>query len=162
MSYKQTQASLKETDDRLFDAVVVSDNRKLLGEYLFDRVGFLSIADLVENSEVKTHVGAVLNKAEGFVGESLLDTEAEVDASEQVDQLDETAIANRVATERALSLAPELESSADELARGEVWNALARLRREIEFRLREIASVNGISNARRGARSLLRSSLGTS
>ncbi len=119
---------LKDATVTRFQRVLSSDNLSEIGSYLDDVIGQFEIREYVYSPKVSGRVDAYIEKLSEF-----LQTDAEVDAESKVAELPPPG-------ETQVPAGDELKRIEQELREGEVWNALARLRRHIEIRLREVAS----------------------
>ena len=131
-AYITQRRKLKEATEMQFRRVLSSDDLSEIGSYLDDVIGEFEIAEYVGNPTVSQRVDAYIEKLTEFV------------------QADFKPVEEEEAPERAPlgeALPPvgdELSRVLEELREGDAWNALARLRRHMEIRLRQVASRHDI------------------
>jgi hypothetical protein len=108
-------------------------NLRVLGSYFFDTLGQLPLAEYAEDTEARKVVSDAVRNVESFVDPD------RHSASEQTDAL------SRVDAQRVEA----------DIAAGDFWGGLSRLRRRIELSLRVAASKAGVHVDRLGAGQLL-------
>jgi len=112
----------------------------VLGSYLYDTLGSVEIEDIVADEGLSRKVRSVVTAAREYLG-----TDAgEADESERP-LFSGTGEVRRTAF-------PEARM---QLARGNVWNALASVRRDLEKALTQLAERRGLEIKRRGLGSLI-------
>lgn len=132
LGYLSQRDKLQETQKQQFHTILESDDLIYVGNYLDLVIGNFNIYEYATDSKVSETVDTYLEKLRLFVG-----TDAEVE--QQI---------REIGTPPKIEVSPEhpegIDSVLKELASGEIWNALARLRRHIEITLRELAKAKGI------------------
>ncbi len=131
-----THHKLREAQKQRFQSVLESDNLIVVGSYLDEVIGNCNVYEYVSNRNVSKTVDSYLEKLRFFVG---ADTEVE-------QQIRETKTPPKIKVPSSVS--DEFDKVLTELRSGEVWNALARLRRHIEITLRGIAKAKDIQLGR--------------
>ena len=129
---RSKEDKLKQADEKIFRKALNSDDLKILGSYVDKVIGKFSVCEYVSNPDVSNKVDSYLEKLKSFVG---TDTEVQTQIKE---------IEHPAEIRKPLKYPKELERVNAGLRTGEIWNALARLRRHIEITLREAAEVKGI------------------
>jgi hypothetical protein len=130
MRLQRTEA-MNITEATRLEAALNSNEIRVLGDYLYNDLGKVSLADFSSDDRVMARVDAVIASAEAFLGKP-------EDVPEHAEEPPSTI---REVEPPISEVFARVES---EIRSGEVWNGLARLRREIEIRLREIASANNL------------------
>lgn len=135
------RSAQKSTAQLAFETALNSDNIGTVSAYLNDRLGGVDMSTYVENRAIRERVDACLRRITTFLEPA---TELPDQAAEKAD--DSTDVSEATTVGRWGVLAEFLEPNADDppviqaamsdLRDGEVWNALARLRRDIDQRLR--------------------------
>lgn len=122
---------LRDTSIQRFETVLASSDIAVFDEYLNEVIGEFSLQSYVTNPTVAKRVDQFVHKLRDFVG-------SESDVREDIRRSDEVP---DILTfkERLVDLPPSLSQAAEEIYFGEIWNGLARLRREIEIKLRDLA-----------------------
>jgi hypothetical protein len=132
---RQTKAAIQRVDTTSPDAVLSSLDLDALGEYVYQTLGAIPISEYARDGGARHNIAAALQEIERFVTED----EAAVPAA-SADETTETSFAR---AQKAL-------------AEGDIWQALARLRRTIEIDLRSRAEQHGVEVTQRaGAGQLL-------
>src|SRR5208282_2815303 len=132
-TYKLQREKIKNAQNSAFDEAIESDNIKILGSFLEKNIGNFSVFEYVSNSEVSSKVDMYIEKIQKFVsnGNDFAPTNRKM--KDQTNVLDKYPI-----------ISPDSENNFDTFDDGETWNTLARLRRNIEVRLKKIADFNHI------------------
>lgn len=126
------------------ESVLQSDDLQALGEYMDDTLGGVSMLEYSSSSAVASRVDRFIERVQDFVGTS--DRMAE-----------KTEPVPEFLSARVHPSGDEFEDVLRELETGEPWNALARLRRQVERRLRALLGEPAVEGTRpRGAAQLLR------
>lgn len=128
---KNEKDKMAKAQEINFEAVLDSDDINVLGTYLDETLGRFNIHEYTESIKVGERVDKYLDKIQSFVG-TTENIPKEVGPKEV-----------ESAEEPVEGFSEEFQMILDELKTGEPWNALARLRRHIEMRLRDIASRQG-------------------
>lgn len=140
----RTLPKLRAAEEDKLDAALQSGDLTTLGEYLERSIGAFTVREYVDRPEVAQRLDVLLDRVQGFVGEP--------SGISEPSEAPLAAIEGREMLE-GVDLGPVLV----ELERGETWNALARLRREIEAQLNRVTSEWQVSSkTKRSAGSLLR------
>jgi hypothetical protein len=133
LSARRSQISkLREAEEKQFQAALASDDLTVVGNYLEENIGRFNVYEYVSNPTVSKRIDTYLERLRFFVG-----TDAELEQ-----QIRESEPPPEIEVPSALP--EEFERVLTELRTGEIWNALARLRRYIEIALREIAEARDI------------------
>jgi len=122
---------LRASKDAAFDAAVASNDLQTIGSYLFATLGQFTIAEYSGRPLVRSRVDQMLQKLRAFVG-----------TTDQVS--DRSAGLSDIAVPSSAGIPAELEDTIGQLTAGEQWNALARLRAELEALLRGLARGSGV------------------
>ena len=138
-----THSKLHKAQEQRFQSILESDNLTVVGSYLDDVIGNFNLYEYVSNRNVSERIDRYLEKLRSFIG-----TDAEVKQ-----QIKETKIPSKI--KERLVISDPFDRILTELRSGEIWNALARLRRYIEISLREIARAEDIRIERPTAGQLL-------
>lgn len=112
--------------EKEFNEIIKSDDINRLGSYLDDVIGKFTIYEYSSDSSISQRIDKYLEKITDFVG-----TNEEISKEEEPEF--ETPILD------TFPVSEEYEKIIIELREGEAWNALARLRRLIEMKLKTIA-----------------------
>lgn len=134
---------LKLLQAKEFESILETSDIKILGNYLDNEIGQMTISDYVDNKEINYKIETFINKLTRFVG-----TEEQIDKeeSEQSEIQKEPDFDQKRYKDFPFKgqLGEEFDKILSELFFGEAWNALARLRRFIEIKLRELCEQNNI------------------
>jgi len=131
LELKKRRKQLEAADEKRFQAVLESDSLKELGGYLDSAVGQFGVRDFAENEKVRERVTTFLGRLEDFVGlPEAVSAKPEKPVQEEPIQL---PLADS-----------ELEKVEMRIEQGELWDALATLRRAIEIRLTNFARDRGV------------------
>lgn len=149
---RQRNHILSITEEQKLDGVLSTDNLHQLGSYLDETLNDVTIFQYSTDPKVADRVDKYLQHVQNYLGttdeiekttESIRDKGVETDAN----SLDAVTA----------SLPRDLKLVVEELRTGEVWNALARLRRHTEILLRELARSRGLDDSQlRSAGQILR------
>lgn len=132
-SKRAEERQLKAMEERIFDNVLMSDDVAELGRYLDETLGTLTISEYCGNREMARRADSYISRIGDFVGT----------ATEIAQEKQETEQPEPRASSEEMSV--EFAKVVDDLRGGEVWNALARVRRHVELRLKERAGAVGIT-----------------
>ena len=149
-SRQDRKRKLREAESiRLGDVLQINELEDL-GQFLDMTIGKFNVAEYTENRTVAKTIDRYLDGVVDFLG-----TEEEVPDLKSVppehSQFDFHFVPHHAATNAALA------KVISELEDGEIWNALARLRREIEIFLRSIATKQGFKEQHlKGAGQMIR------
>lgn len=138
--------ALEKTKEDAFDIVLKSDSISEVGGYLYEGVGAFALHDYSSSPKVRQRVTRFLERLEAFVGGPEIESSPIALESRDIPELPHQ-------TPKPPS---DLLEAQRELLEGEVWNGLARIRRIIELRLRDIAQKHDVPSKRTGAGQLLR------
>lgn len=142
-SSRAIHRKLREAQESRFQSVLESDDLTVVGHYLDDVIGNFNVYEYVSNPKVSKTVNSYLEKLRFFVG---TDTEVE-------QQVEDTKVPPKIKVPPPIP--DEFDKILTELRSGEVWNALARLRRHVEITLRKVAKNNHVILEHPSAGSLL-------
>jgi hypothetical protein len=135
---------LNEVQEHEFQEVLSSDNILSLGQYLDDNLGGIPIRAYVQDRALAARFDHLLARLSEYVG-----------TTEGVREEQVTAPGIAMAPEPVPT--PEIAPVVRELETGERWNALAKLRRLLEQRLREYLATAGVpTDQRRSAGQMVR------
>jgi len=129
----------KAMEQSQFEKAIVSDDIKILGDYLYKTLGRVSIHQYSGSVNTADRLEKYLRRINEYLGRDLEIKASEVDANaiekRPVDVFDYAAIPGSLAL--AMS----------DLSRGKIWNGLARMRRDMEIKLSklDVASSGGKS-----------------
>lgn len=144
--HQGSRTALKEAQEAEFQAAVTSDNLKVLGSYLYEKVGLFTVYDYASNEEVRSRVTKLMEGIRVFIGEpEFIDPPPKPSAPELIGVELESA-----------ALAAEFHQAQHDIRAGNIWNALARLRRAVEIHLRRMAEERQLPSERASAKQLLR------
>ena len=118
---------LQESEESRFANVLESDNITDLGNYLDETIGQFTIHEYTSSSDIANRVDKYIERIQEFVG-----TEEQISSAPTTEPPEEIDLEYE-------NLPGEFRPIFEELRTGEPWNALARLRRLIEIRLRDKA-----------------------
>ena len=131
IAHRSANENLKRAKKLRLQQVLESADLTEVGRYMDDVVGNFSLGEYVSNSEATQTIDACLVRLENFVG-----TNVEKPA-------EATKAPPSSKPEKGLPSAPEeIRAALETLGAGEPWNALARVRRYLEIRLRDFARQN--------------------
>ncbi len=116
---------LTETSEQL---ALQSTDIHILGTYLYENVGNARISNYVRDDALRSRVTRALDAITSFVGSEPTEPESEVPESAAVRP---ELVSNTART--------EMERALNDIRFGETWNGLARIRRIVEIRLRELS-----------------------
>jgi len=136
------QRKLKALKKIEFKNVLSSSDIKVLGNYLDNEIGQMTISDYVDNNEINKRINTFINKLTQFIG-----TEEQIKREEEPEIKTIEKFEQKTFKEFPYhgKLGVEFDKIIDELFWGESWNALARLRRYIEITLKEIGAKNKLN-----------------
>jgi hypothetical protein len=141
--------SRREEKERRLEQVLESSDLAVIGGYLDEVVGQFSVYEYATSEQVASVVDRCLGRMRSFVA---LDAEIAREAEAPEGPPEVVPVAAR---------SGELQEALSEVRSGEVWNGLARVRRHIEMRLRDLAEARGVSvGSRESAGRLLSRLLG--
>lgn len=130
---KRAAEAIRRASSSTPDGAIAALNLQALGDYVYETLGRIPVADYASNPSARRDVTGALEEIERFLD----------DASE--------------GPQRPMQLDTEVAAARRALANGDVWQALARLRTAIEIDLRERARRNDLDVPERaGAGRLLR------
>lgn len=140
---KQKKSVIEKIESNKLDNVLKSDDINKLGNYLEQTLSEVSVYQYSKNPEVEKQFDRYLDKIKDYVG-----TTEEINREQIPEEPEhvEPEIGFRDVFPR---LSREYNSVIDELNNGDPWNALARLRRNIELKLQEVAEQEGIKKKQR-------------
>lgn len=144
LQVRNARRRLEAAKEREFLKALNSDAIEELGAYLDNVIGAFRIAEYAENPAARQRVDAYLGRIQTFVG--------------TIDELLGSPVPAAVPAPR-VQVSSTTEPLVQEVAHGETWNALAKLRRSIELRLRQIARDSQVSVSERGGAGRLLESL---
>ena len=127
---RHVRTKLKKADEADFEKVLASDEINTLGKYLDNTLGNFNIYEYASNSLISERVDKYIERIKEFVGT------VDVMRAEEVKlepEMEVTFVSER-------ELPDDFKPILNELRTGEPWNALARLRRLIEIKLRQFAT----------------------
>lgn len=130
-AWTQRIKKLREAKHQRLGEVLDSSDLGVVGSYLDEVIGGFNVYEYVTAEDVATTVDRYLDKLKWFVS-----TDADIARAAKL-------AGGGADPEDAVGMSDELKTSLHEVRWGEVWNGLARLRREIETRLRRIAAREG-------------------
>jgi hypothetical protein len=153
----RTTQARRGTEVARVDAVMESPDLALLGTYLYDQVGDVSLADLARDRRLNDQVDAVVARVIEFIGPEPEEHEpAEGDAVEAEGEPPlRGPAAVRPADDYDIASTPDLVLARSEILSGNVWNGLARLRRDLERSLRAIAEAYDVGDKTPGTLRLM-------
>lgn len=131
---KAAREKLHAAELSSFEAALASDDLNTLGRYLDEKIGAFDVSEYMNNREVADRVDRYVGRILVFLG-----TDEEVDEEERVARPGESTEAATLWLGEE-PFPPPFDSILREVETGEVWNALAKLRRHLEVELRHIAS----------------------
>ena len=131
IAWTQRTKKLREAKHQRFNEVLDSSDLGVVGSYLDEVIGGFNVYEYVRAEEVATTVDRYLDKLKWFVS-----TDADIARAAE-------SAGGGPEPEDAVGMSDELQTALREVRWGEVWNGLARLRREIETRLRSIGAREG-------------------
>lgn len=131
---ESTEHALAEARKPKVGQALRQGDLKGLGDYFFSTLGRLPLADYAEDAESRRVVSEAVRNVEAFIR---ADRSSISDDSEALVQVDE-------------------RRAEDEIAMGDLWAGLSRLRRRIELALRKAAKTADIPVMRMGPGQLLR------
>jgi hypothetical protein len=147
---------LRAAEEKDFQEALESDELLVLGNYLSSSLGRFTIHEYSTDENVRNRVNAMLSRLVEFIGSE--DVTPIKRATEQpgfssvIEDMPDLFPADSESPGKATPKArtfsdahdSEMARVAKSLEEGEIWDALARLRRVIEVRLRGVALRNGI------------------
>lgn len=132
-SHRAAKKKLHAAEAKSFEAALASDQLEILGEYLDTTIGAFDVSEYVANKEIAGRVDRYIARILSFVG-----TDEQIAKDENV----QPPMAQRT-LDISAAVEDHIEHPFDsflaEVAEGEPWNALAKLRRYLEMELRNIA-----------------------
>jgi len=133
-THEEAEKALAEARKPTVELALREGDLKGLGDYFFDTLGRLPLADYAEDTDARRVVSDAVRNVESFVR---ADRSSVSDGSETLIQADAVR-------------------AEDEIAMGDLWAGLSRLRRRIELALRGAARTADIPVMRMGPSQLLR------
>lgn len=130
---------LENAREQKFQNAMESDDLKTVGSFLYNTIGNFNVYEYISNTDVENTVDKYIEKLTSFVK---TDTDIKKEIDEFSDEMKE--MQHSISLDISSSFSDEINNVLYELDYGEVWNALARLRRHIEITLNEIAKENDI------------------
>jgi hypothetical protein len=145
-TYQQKQEKesvIKKIKGDKLDQVLETDDINKLGNYLEETLSEVSIYQYSKNPEIERQFDRYLEKIKGYVG-----TTEEISQEEIPEEPEnvEPVVGFQDVFPR---LTAEYNSVIDELNNGEPWNALAKLRRNIELKLQNVAEERGLLKSKK-------------
>ena len=123
-----TEEMIRNLEQDREDKALSSADLQILGDYLYDSVGSITLFGYATNPDISKKVRRALDRVATFLGPEPPDVpESHVRSVEPKESL------------APPSISQELEKSKAEILYGEVWNGLARMRRALEIELRTLA-----------------------
>jgi hypothetical protein len=126
LSKSKAASKLRDTQEAEFKSVLNSSKLENLGDYLENKLGKFTVDEYCRDTTVESRVEKILVSARHFLG-------TEIGKPSEIPKPPEIEPAE------SRPLPTSMQPVYRELQRGETWNALARLRREIEVILRKQA-----------------------
>lgn len=141
----EKREALEATAEEQVQTALAADNLSVLASQMRRSLAEVSVYQYATDGDVRLQVNHFLEAVQGYIG---VREEIESEPPEEPPK----------APEQLEPMSPELRQIAQELSGGEVWNALARLRRLIEIILRQIAEASDLDGPQRpvGAGSLIK------
>jgi len=130
--YVGVPRALLQAKEQKLDEVLESSDIAVVGGYLDEVIGGFSVYEYATADRVAAAVDRYLDKLNWFVS-----TDADIARAAEL-------AGGATEPEGAVSMSDELKTALHEVRWGEVWNGLARLRREIETGVRSIATRRGL------------------
>jgi hypothetical protein len=152
---------LRAAEEQQFAQVLESDDLTELGAYLDNVLGDFAVSEYADDRAVRHRVDSYLRRIQDFVGTVEDFRASAAPAEDHVAKAAAPAGPTGAPTEPGaedpamLAENPLLGDAYHELREGEVWNALAKMRRAVEQRLREIALAAGAPIPKGGSGTLL-------
>jgi hypothetical protein len=122
---RRARADAKYVEASARNQAIEASDVEALSSYLFEDVGSIRISDYVRDKNLRERTRATLQAVTDFLGapgEELPEPSAPLISPQQPAKLKDD----------------ELARAQQDIESGETWNGLARMRREIEIRLREV------------------------
>lgn len=138
-AYMSEKAKLIQAQEQKFKSALESDDLITVGSFLYNTIGDFNIYEYVSNSNVSKTVDKFNEKLISFL-KTNTEMAQEIKEIEQITKIEVPPIHPEDFTE----LPEEIKKVHNELDAGDIWNALARLRRYIEIILRKTAEINDI------------------
>lgn len=132
--FSLTNKEKKATQDK-FEETLKSDDLATLGSFLDNVIGKFTIHEYVSNENVMKMLDSYIDRVQNYVGTAGKFTEAGNNNKES--RLGESS---RYLYEPLYNI----DDIEEEISHGEIWNGLARLRRLIEYNLKEYATNKGV------------------
>lgn len=133
-----SRRKLREAQISSFIDALQSDDLITLGRYLDENIGAFDISEYVADDVVADRINKYLSRIQVFLG-----TDTEVDEEEKVESPLDSGEPSETLAPVALGFPEPFPELFEELTTGVTWNALAKLRRHLEIKLREIAESRG-------------------
>lgn len=134
---KRHREDVQRLDAEAQDRALNSSDIATLGKYLVDDIGAVRVSDVVSDEQVRNRAWQAFSRVAQFVGEP---TDGGGDGTAAVHPSEKIA-------------STDLLAARDQILRGEVWNGLALMRRQVEILLRQ--SDPSLQSARMGAGQLI-------
>lgn len=135
LAYRSEKEKINNAQNEQFEKAIRSDDINELGSFLERNIGDFTVNEYISNSEVSSKVDTYIDRIQQFVS-----------TNKEPLQFDPNKIRRSSPSEQALiKFTPEFEGIIEKFDQGESWGALARLRRVIEIRLKEVAEHNNIA-----------------
>lgn len=130
---------LEDARELKFQNAMESDDLKKVGSFLYNTIGNFNVYEYISNTDVENTVDKYIDKLTSFV-------KTDTYITKEIEEVAWETNGVKYTTELEILhlYSEEISKVIDELDYGEVWNALARLRRHIEITLNEIAKENDI------------------
>lgn len=135
IGYNNRKTKLVQAQEQKLNSALESDDLIKVGGFFYNTIGEFNIYEYVSSSNVSKTVDKFNEKLISF-----LKTDAEM--VQEIKEIEEIEPIAKIETPPDLS--EEFTKIHNELDSGEIWNALARLRRYIEITLRKTAEINDI------------------
>ena len=128
-SWVAVRAQTRQLDEVSEQSALQSTDIQVLGSYLYENVGNARISSYVRDDELRGRVTRALEAITSFLGpEPTSRPESQAPAP--------PAVPPELVSQ---TVSAEMDKALQDVRFGEVWNGLARIRRIIEIRLREIS-----------------------
>ncbi|MBW0147227.1 hypothetical protein [Marinobacter arenosus] len=138
-SIRDRKRKLREARAKRLETVLEANDLDALGAFLDETIGEFNVAEYTVNRDVAQTIDKYLTGLVDFLG-----TDEEVEKAEEAT----SNVTSQFGELKFTRKAPQgpMSKVVSELEAGEVWNALSRLRREVEIRLRKFATEHGFKD----------------
>ena len=127
-NYIKTSRKIDQAKEDGFQKALDASDLNTLGNYLDETLGRFTIQEITTNPTASLKVKTYFGRVKDFLG-----------AEKEIKQ-----ISSKPRVNKQVKVSGEFEKIIEELDNGEAWNSLARLRRYIEIKLRELAEKKGL------------------